>query len=144
VCCRYLTVASKGWCGYGRSRCGRVTSRCMSTSCSGRNSIIPLMRRSNTDSTPKKPVMLKRNQHLIRYAVTGPVHAVTIRYYHRSFTVTIRGNVTSLYPPLRRTVTVFDFYKSLSVTLASPPLLLDVGYGDPVGTPAVQGKVFPS
>ena len=26
VCCRYLSVASKGWYGYGRSRCGRATS----------------------------------------------------------------------------------------------------------------------
>jgi hypothetical protein len=25
VCCRYLAVASKGWHGYGRSRCGRAT-----------------------------------------------------------------------------------------------------------------------
>jgi hypothetical protein len=24
VCCRYLAVASKGWYGYGRSRCGRA------------------------------------------------------------------------------------------------------------------------
>jgi hypothetical protein len=31
VCCRYLAVASKGWYGYGLSRCGRETSRCMST-----------------------------------------------------------------------------------------------------------------
>ena len=31
VCCRYLAVASKGWYGYGRSRCGRATSRCTST-----------------------------------------------------------------------------------------------------------------
>jgi len=28
VCCRYLAVASKGWYGYGRSRCGRATSCC--------------------------------------------------------------------------------------------------------------------
>ena len=49
--------------------------------CSGRNSIIPLMRRPNTDSTPKKPVTLPRNQLLIRYAVTSPVHTVTIRCY---------------------------------------------------------------
>jgi hypothetical protein len=27
VCCRYLTVASKWWYGYGLSRCGRATSR---------------------------------------------------------------------------------------------------------------------
>jgi len=38
--------------------------------CSGRNRIIPLMRRPNTDSTPNKPVTLQRNQLLIRYAVT--------------------------------------------------------------------------
>jgi hypothetical protein len=49
--------------------------------CSGRNRIIPLMRRPNTDSTPNKPVTLPRNQLLIRYAVTSPVHTVTIRCY---------------------------------------------------------------
>ena len=27
VCCRYLTVASKAWYGYGWSRCGRATIR---------------------------------------------------------------------------------------------------------------------
>ena len=47
--------------------------------CSGRNRIIPLMRRPNTDSTPKKPVTLPSKQLLIRYAVTSPVHTVTIR-----------------------------------------------------------------
>ena len=31
VRCRYLAVASKGWYGYGRSRCGRAMSRCTST-----------------------------------------------------------------------------------------------------------------
>ena len=41
----------------------------------------PLMRRPNTDSTPNKPVTLLRNQLLIRYAVTSPVHTVTIRCY---------------------------------------------------------------
>jgi len=49
--------------------------------CLGRNRIIPLMRQLNTDSTPKKPVTLQRNQLLIRYAVTSPVHTVTIRCY---------------------------------------------------------------
>ena len=57
--------------------------------CSGRNRIIFLMRRPNTDSTPKKPITLLRKQLLIRYAVTSPVH-----------TETIRGNVTSVYSPL--------------------------------------------
>ena len=47
--------------------------------CSGRNLIIHLMRRPNTDSTPNKPVTLPRNQLLIRYAVKNPVHTVTIR-----------------------------------------------------------------
>jgi len=49
--------------------------------CFGRNRIIPLMRRPNTDSTPKKFITLPRNQLLVRYAVTSPVHAVTIRCY---------------------------------------------------------------
>jgi hypothetical protein len=47
--------------------------------CWDRNLIIPLMRRPNTDSTPNKPVTLPRNKLLIRYAVTSPVHTVTIR-----------------------------------------------------------------
>jgi hypothetical protein len=49
--------------------------------CSGRNRIITLMRRPNTDSTPNMPVTLLRNQLLIRYVVTSPVHTVTIRCY---------------------------------------------------------------
>ena len=49
--------------------------------CSSRNRIIPLMRRSNTDSAPNKPVTLPRNQLLIRYVVTSPVHTLTIRRY---------------------------------------------------------------
>jgi hypothetical protein len=36
--------------------------------------IIPLMRRPNTDSALKLPVTLPRNQLLVRYVVTGPVH----------------------------------------------------------------------
>jgi hypothetical protein len=65
VCCRYLAVASKGWYGYGRSRCGRATWH-----------VAP-----NFDSTPIEPVTLPRNQLLIRYAVTSLVHTVTIRCY---------------------------------------------------------------
>jgi hypothetical protein len=56
-------------------------SRCTSTPGSGRNRIIPLMRRSNSDSVPSKPVMLQKNQLLIHYMVTSPVHSVTIRCY---------------------------------------------------------------
>jgi hypothetical protein len=67
--------------------------------CSGSNRIIPLMRRPNTDRTPNKPVTLPRNQLLIRYAVTSPVH-----------TVTICGNVTSVYPPLIFIVTMTATY----------------------------------
>jgi hypothetical protein len=48
---------------------------------SGRNRNIPLMRRSNTDSQPNKPVTLPRNQLLTRYADTSLVHTVTIRRY---------------------------------------------------------------
>jgi len=59
--------------------------------CPRLNHIIPLMRRPNTDSTPNKPVTLPRNKLLIRYAVTSSV-----------YTVTIRCNVTSVYPPLQR------------------------------------------
>jgi hypothetical protein len=69
--------------------------------CSNLNRIIPLMRRPNTDSTPNKPVTLPRNQRLIRYTVTSPVHTLS------RYGVTIRGKVTSVYPhlglPLQRT-----------------------------------------
>jgi hypothetical protein len=44
--------------------------------CSGHNRVIPLMRWPNIDSTPNKPITLLRNQLLIRYAVTSPVHSV--------------------------------------------------------------------
>ena len=81
ACCRYLAVASEGWYGYGLSRCGHATCHAALHTCSGRNRIIPLMRRPNTDSTPKKPVTSPRNQLLERYAGTSPVHTVTIRCY---------------------------------------------------------------
>jgi hypothetical protein len=40
-----------------------------------------MMRRPNTDSAPNMPVTLQRNQLLIHYVVTSPVHTVTIRCY---------------------------------------------------------------
>ena len=49
--------------------------------CSGCNLIIPLMWRPNTDSTPNKTVTLPRNQLLIRYAVTSPVHTCNVTAY---------------------------------------------------------------
>jgi hypothetical protein len=49
--------------------------------CSGRNHIILLIRRPNTDSAPNMPVTLPRNQLLIRCVVTSPVHTVTMRCY---------------------------------------------------------------
>jgi hypothetical protein len=49
--------------------------------CSGRNRIIALMRRPNTDSAPNIRVTLRRKKLLIRYVVTSPVHTVTIQCY---------------------------------------------------------------
>jgi hypothetical protein len=49
--------------------------------CSGRNPNIHLMRRSNTNSAPNMPVTLPRNQLLISYVVTNPVHTVTVWCY---------------------------------------------------------------
>jgi len=40
-----------------------------------------LVRQPNNDSTPNMPVMLPRNQILIHYVVTSPIHTVTIRCY---------------------------------------------------------------
>jgi len=59
--------------------------------CAGRNRILPLMRRQNTDSPPNKPVTWPRNQLLKRYAVTSLVHthdtglryAVTLQVWTR-------------------------------------------------------------
>jgi len=50
--------------------------------CFGRNRIIPLIRRPNTDSTPNKPLTLPRNQLLILYAGTSLVHSydTVLRY----------------------------------------------------------------
>jgi hypothetical protein len=48
---------------------------------SGRDRIIPLMRRPHTDSAPNMPVTLPRNQLLIRYVVMSPVHTVMILCY---------------------------------------------------------------
>ena len=67
--------------GHRSGRWWRVTLHFQT--CSGPNHIIPLMRRPNTDNTPNKPVTLPRDQLLLHYVVTSPVH-----------TVTIRGNVT--------------------------------------------------
>jgi hypothetical protein len=49
--------------------------------CSGRNRIIPLIRRPNTDSASPMPVTLPRNQSLILYVVMSPIHTVTIQCY---------------------------------------------------------------
>ena len=83
VCCRYLAVASKGWYGYGLSRCWTCNVTLHVHTWSGRNRIIPLMRRPNTDSTSNKPVTLPRNQLLIRYAGASLVQTVTIRCYDK-------------------------------------------------------------
>ena len=61
--------------------------------CSGRNLMIPLMLRPNTESTPNETVTLPRNQLLTRYTVTSHVHTVTILCYGTS-------NVKSVYPHL--------------------------------------------
>jgi len=60
----------------------KTTSQLHVHTCSGRNRIIPLMRRPNTHSTPNKPVKLPRNQLLMRYVATSLVHTVTIRCYN--------------------------------------------------------------
>ena len=62
--------------------------------CSGRNRIIPLMRRPNTDSTPKKTVTLQRKPTFD--TLRGSRVPSTLSRYG----VTMRGNVTSVYPPL--------------------------------------------
>jgi hypothetical protein len=49
--------------------------------CSGRNHIIPLMRRRNTDSAPNKPVTWPRNHLLIRGHEFRPhCHDTVLRY----------------------------------------------------------------
>jgi hypothetical protein len=61
--------------------------------CSGRNNIIPFMRLPNTDSAPNMHVTLPRNQ--ILYLTWSRVPSTLLRYG-----VTVRGNVTSVYPTL--------------------------------------------
>jgi hypothetical protein len=63
--------------------------------CSGRNCIIPLMRRPNTDRAPNMPITLPHKQLLIIYVIMSPVLAVTIR-------CSVCGIVTDVYPPLQR------------------------------------------
>jgi hypothetical protein len=73
--------------------------------CSSRDCNIPLMRQANTDIAPNKPVALHRNQLLLRYGVTSGVHTVTVSRVASTLSgygVTLRGNVTSVYPPLER------------------------------------------
>jgi hypothetical protein len=59
-----------------------VTGHLYVQTCLGRNRIIPLMRRPNTDSAPNMPVPLPRNELLIRYVITSPVHThhTVLRY----------------------------------------------------------------
>jgi hypothetical protein len=71
--------------GESSGRWWRVTLHVLT--CSGRNSIILLMRRPNTDSAPNMPVTLPRNQLLIGYVASVP--STLSRYC-----VTVRGNVT--------------------------------------------------
>jgi hypothetical protein len=81
VCCRYLAVASNGMIRLRPEQVWTCNVTLHVQTCSGCNRIIPLMRRPNTDSTPNNHVTLPRYSLLIRYAVTNPVHTVTIRCY---------------------------------------------------------------
>jgi len=81
VCCRYLAVTSKGWYGFGRSRCGRTTWSCTSTPTLA-ETVSSLWCDSQILTAHRtSPITLPRNQLLIRYAVTSPVHTVMIRCY---------------------------------------------------------------
>jgi hypothetical protein len=60
--------------------------------CCGRNSIIPLMRRPNTDSAPNMPVTLRVTKFW--YVAWSRVPSTLSRYE-----ITVRGNVTSVYSP---------------------------------------------
>jgi hypothetical protein len=68
VCCRYLAVASKGWYGYGRSRCGRATCTCNVTAY------------RNTVSWQCGRKSWPRNVSKVGYAVTLRVCLVCCRY----------------------------------------------------------------
>jgi hypothetical protein len=62
--------------------------------CSGRNRIIPLMRRPNTHSAPNMLVTLSCNQLLIRYVVNSPVHSHdTVLQYAITLQVCIHLNI---------------------------------------------------
>jgi hypothetical protein len=76
--------------GERSGRWWRVTSHVQT--CSGRNRIITLMRRPNTDSTPNLPVTLRVTNFW--YVTWSRVPSTLSRYG-----VTVRGYVTSVYPP---------------------------------------------
>ena len=59
---------------------GGDVSRCTSTPAQA-VTVSPLWCDGQIPTTPNKPVTLQRNQLLIRYAVTSPVHTVTIWRY---------------------------------------------------------------
>jgi hypothetical protein len=71
-------------CGYNRTAAERAICHNVTLhvhTCSGRNRIIPLKRRPNTNCTPNKPATLQRNQLLICYAGTSLVHTIKVRCY---------------------------------------------------------------
>ena len=80
------------------------------TTCSGRNRIIPLVRRPNTDRAPNKPVTLLRNQLLIL------VHE-PIPHCHD----TVRGNFTSVDPALLKPMYLVsvEYYWTLTYVAVS-------------------------
>ena len=109
--------------------------------CSGRNRIIPLMRRPNTDSAPNKPVTLPRNQlfytlrghesrphcrdMVLRYAVTLQV----CTHPYATYFSYPPSPVLSQFPPdeafqTESTAQVFDFVPLLYTAISSLPNLL--------------------
>jgi hypothetical protein len=97
VRCRYLAVVSQGWYGYGLSRYGRAT-RHVTTVRSSRLLCIHYASGSrNKLATPwcNARRMLLLHEARVKVQIVTPYRVSHLQNYG----VTVRGNVTSVYPP---------------------------------------------
>jgi hypothetical protein len=92
----------------------------------GRNRIIPLMRRPNTDSRPNKPVTLPRNQLLIRYVVTSLVHTVAIRWYAVTLQVCSYPNTAQKMCPITSTC-LWECFNNPNSSVSNVPISCNTG-----------------
>jgi hypothetical protein len=96
--CRYLAVASKGWYGYGLSRSGRATWNVTTV----RSSRLLYIHDASGSRIKLGTPWYKARRILLRREARGESSdRNSYRVSHlQSYGVTVRGNVTSVYPPL--------------------------------------------